>query len=406
MAWRNLWRNRRRTLLTLSSIGFGTMLAVVMVGMQNHNFGGMIDTAARMSGGHVALQHPEYLDTPTLSRTVRGVRELERLALDDPDVERVVHRITGQVMLSTASQTYGAAVIAFDPESEDEHTLSILEGLSPEERFQSAHGRGIVLGQRLAQNLDAGLGRKVVYTLTDKNGEIVRDVARVSGILRTGAPSIDASLCLLPIDTLREALGYGPDEGVRVGVFLSDQRRADAVAARLGDRVGGGVAALAWHEVSPDLAGFIAMKIASAQLMGVVIMILVAAGIFNTLLVSVMERIREFGIMMAIGFSPAGLFGLIMYESLWLGLVGLVTATLLTAGPYYYLATTGLDFSGMIGGNAEVAGIAVSPIMSVHLYPENLLAIAVAVLAATVASGLYPAWQAGRVVPVESIRLV
>jgi ABC-type antimicrobial peptide transport system permease subunit len=149
------------------------------------------------------------------------------------------------------------------------------------------------------------------------------------------------------------------------------------------------------------------MKVASARFLEGVIMLLVAAGIFNTLFVSVMERLREFGIMVAIGFSPGRLFALVMYESLWLGLVGLVGAAVVTAGPYYYLATTGVDFSEMIAeGGAEVAGVTMSPVMHVGIFPENLVIIACAVLVATMLSGLYPAWHAGRVVPVESIKLV
>lgn len=407
MAWRNLWRHRRRTLLTLSSIAFGVMLAVLFTGIGDSNWSEMIQLAARLGGGHVTLQHPEYLETPTLSRTIRNVEQLRAAALRDPDVERVVTRITGNLMLATASQNYGAAFIAFDPGDEDESTLSLIEALTEGEMFPSTRDGGIILGKRLAENLDAGLGRKVVYTLTDRNGEIVQEAARVSGIVSTGAPSVDAGLCLLPIDSLREALGYDPGEAVQVGVFLRDHRRADAVAARIGEAFGTQVSALPWHQIQPELSGFITMKVAGARFMEAIIMVLVAAGIFNTLFVSVMERVREFGIMLAIGFSPARLFGLVMCESLWLGLVGLVLAAAVTAGPYYYMATVGIDLSAMMGaGSGEVAGVAVSPIMQVAIFPENLLMIASAALLATLLSGLYPAWNAGRVVPVESIRLV
>jgi ABC-type lipoprotein release transport system permease subunit len=286
-------------------------------------------------------------------------------------------------------------------------TLSLLEALREGQMFSSSGDGGIVLGKRLAENLNAGVGRKIVYTLTDKNGEIVQEAARVSGIVSTGAPGVDAGLCLLPIDRLREALGYQPGEAVQVAVFLADHRRADAVAARLGESVGARVAALPWHRIQPELSGFIAMKVAGTQFMEAVIMVLVAAGIFNTLFVGVMERVREFGIMLAIGFSPARLFGLVMCESLWLGLVGLLLAGAVTAGPYYYMATKGIDLSGMMGeGSSEVAGVAISPVMYVDIFPENLLMIATAALLATLVSGLYPAWKAGRVVPVESIRLV
>jgi ABC-type lipoprotein release transport system permease subunit len=406
MAWRNLWRNRRRTLLTLSSIGFGTLLAVIFTGVQNAQFGQMVDLAARLGGGHVTLQHPEYLDTPTLSRTVHRVETLREVALRDPDVERVVTRISGFIMLSTAAQNYGAAFIAFDPEAEDETTLSLLEAVSEGEMFRSSGAKGIILGKRLAENLEVGLGRKVVFTLTDKQGEIVRDLARVSAIVHTGAPNVDAGLCMLPLDTVREVLGYEPDESIQVAVFLDDRRRADALAARLVNAIGADVSALPWHRIQPDLASFIAMKVAGAVFFEVLIMVLVAAGIFNTLFVSVMERLREFGIMMAIGFSPRSLFGLVMLESLWLAIVGLLAGAALTAWPYYYLATTGLDISGLYGTGTEVAGVAVPPIMHVRIFSENVVAIALAVFGATLASGLYPAWQAGRVVPVETIRLV
>ena len=405
MAWRNLWRNRRRTGLTLVSISFGVMLAILATGMGDSNWTEMINLAARMGGGHVTLQHPEYLDTPTLSRTVR-LNGLSALALEDPDVERVVPRISGQLMLSTAVQSYGAGFVALDPTAEDEQTFSMLEALHEGEMFRSGADPGVILGARLAENLDLRLGKKVVFTLTDKHGEIVRDVARVRGIVKTGAPSIDGGLSIFAIDRMRQVLGYGPDEVVQLGVFVNDQRRSQAVAERLSSAVGGDVAALTWDTTKPDLAGFIAMKVAGAVFMEIVIAILVAAGIFNTLFVSVMERMREFGIMMALGFSPGRLFRLVMLESLWLGVIGLVCAALLTAGPYWYLSTTGFDMSSMLGGQSEVAGVVISPVMHIRIFPENAMLIAGLALLATLLSGLYPALHAGRIEPVESIRLV
>ncbi len=409
MAWRNLWRRRRRTLITISSIAFGSFLAVLFTSFQDRNFADMIDLAARMIGGHVTLQHPEYQDKPTLSRSVVDTDRLASLSMEDQEVERVVTRIMGFAMLSTASANYGGGFIAYDPDVEDENTLSFLEGLEEGELFESSRDRGIILGKKLAKNLGAEMGKKVVYTLTDKNGEIVSGLARVSGIVRTGAPSLDAALCILPIDSIRDVLGYAPDEALQVAVFIDDQRKSGEVARRLQARVGPDVAALTWDQIQPDLAGFIAMKVGGAIFMEVLIAIIVAAGIFNTLFVSVMERLREFGIMMAIGFSPGSLFRLVMLESLWLALVGLVAAAALTVGPYLYLSTKGIDMTAMIGGEGaemEVAGVAVSTVMRAGIFPEHAIMIAVAVFVATMLSGLYPAWRAGRVAPVETIKIV
>ena len=407
MAWRNLWRNRRRTVITLSSIAFGILLAVLFTGLGDSRWAEVIDLAARMGGGHVTLLHPEYLDTPSLKRTVTAVESKRNLALADADVDKVITRISGQTMLATAGESYGVFFIAFDPGAEDESTLSVLEGLVEGKLFESGRDRGIILGKKLATNLGVRLGRKVVYTMTDKSGEIITGLGRVSGIVATGAPSVDAGLCLLPLDTIRDALGYAKDEATQVGVFLSDQRKADQVAARLGAALDDGSVAVTWRQSQPDLAGFISMKVAGMVFFEMLIMVLVAAGIFNTLFVSVMERVREFGILMAIGFSPWGLFRLVMWESFWLGMVGIVAAAIVTAGPYYLLTTKGLDMSGFIGeSGAELAGVAVKPTLCADIYPENAVFIALAALIATLLSGLYPAWRAGRVVPVESIKLV
>ena len=407
MAWRNLWRNRRRTYITLSAIVFGVFLAVLMMAMQDRNWADMIRLAARLGAGHVTVQHPEYLDTPTLTRTVQGTDTLRRFAADDPHVVRVVERITGFTMLATARENLGAGFIAVSPEQEDDETLSLLEAIVEGEFFGSSTDGGIILGDKLASNLDVELGSKLVYTLTDKEGEIVSALARVSGIVRTGSPSVDAGICLLPIDAVREVVGFAPDEAIQIAAFVDDQRASDAVVAALGAEAPEDVAVLAWHELQPDLAVFIAMKVGGAKVMMLVLAVLVAAGIFNTLFVSVMERLREFGIMLAVGFSPAQLFRLIMLESAWLAVIGLTAAAAFTIGPYLYLASTGIDISGMIPADQmEVAGVGMSTVMRVGIYGENVSLIGISALVAILLSGVYPAWRAGQADPVETIRLV
>ncbi|MFC1654473.1 ABC transporter permease [Myxococcota bacterium] len=407
MAWRNLWRNRRRTILTLVSIAFGTLLAVIFTGFGDSSYSNMIDMAARMGGGHVTLQHPDYLDRPALTRSVRGTRDKAARALQHPDVSRVTVRITGAVMLSTARESSGAGFMAFDPQAEDQNTLAVFDTLVEGKMFESSEDEGIILGKKLADNLNVKLGRKVIYTFTDKQGEIVSGLARVSGIIKTGAPSADASLCLLPIGTVRDVLGYEEDEATLVALFLDDNRDSEKVKNHFKRVFGPETAVHTWPETQPELAGFISMKTSGSQLFEMIIMILVAAGIFNTLFVSVMERLREFGILMAIGTNPWHLFRLVMWESLFLGLLGLVAAALLTAWPYYYMNQNGLDFSAMIGeGGAEIAGVGMDPILYVDIYPENAVTICIAVLLATLLAGLYPAIKAGRVAPVDTIRLV
>ena len=408
MAWRNIWRQRRRTLITLSSIALAVVLAVIMTGMQDASWSDLIDVAARMGGGHVTVQHKEYLDKPTLSRTVVGTAQKAEVARESADVTRVVSRIVGQTLLSTARDSYGAGFIAFDPGAENEQTLSLLEALAEGSTFNGADDGGILLGKRLAKNLDTKIGKKVVYTMTDKEGEIVTGLARVRGIIHTGSPAIDLGLCMLPIDSVRRTLGYAPDEATQVAVFLNDNRKANAVAALMAAKLNGDTATLTWKQAQPDIDSFIAMKKGGAVFFEMLILILCAAGIFNTLFVSVMERLREFGILIAVGFPPPRLFTLVMLESLWLALVGLVIGVIAVAWPYHWLATHGIDMSANYGGaeTIDIAGVGMSSVMKIGIYPESALMIGIAVIIATLLAGLYPAWRAGRVEPVDSIKLV
>lgn len=402
IAWRNLWRNGRRTLLTLSAIAFGTFLAVLFTAMQDRNFADMIDVAAKLGGGHVVVQHPEYLDTPTLTRTVEHTDQVRAAALAIPGVRKAVDRIGGQAMLATASHNAGVMFVAYDPAAEDETTLSFLHGV--EGSLSEKHG--VVLGTRLAKNFGIGLGDKVVYTLMDRSGEIVSGMGRVSGLVKTGAASVDGALLLLPISDMRETLGYGPDEATTVAVFVDDSRDAARVASALQPSLPGSKA-LTWDEAQPDLSGFIAMKVGGARFMELVILVLVAAGIFNTLFMSVMERRREFGILAAIGLPRGQIFGLVMWESLWLALVGLAAGALVTIGPYSYLHEVGIDISSTLGAEGmEVAGVGMPSTMLVGIFPESLALIAGFSVVATLLAGLWPAWQAARVAPVEAIKLV
>lgn len=406
IAWRNLWRNRRRTLITLSGMAFGILLAILFTGLGDSSYSMMIDYAARLGGGHVSLQHPEYAELPSLKKTVRNTDEMTELALETKHVTRVNTRISGATMLSTAANSQGAFFIALDPTREDLDTFVALDSIAEGELFKAPDEKGIVLGATLAENLDTKLGRKVVFTVTDREGEIVSGLARVKGIIKSGAPTVDGGMALLSIEQVRELLGYEPDEATHVAIFVDDNRVSDQVRDHIATRIPEEVTAASWHQTQAELAGFIAMKRSSGVIMEVIILLLVSAGIFNTLFVSVMERLREFGIMTAIGFSPAQLFSLVMWESLWLGLMGLFAGAVVTAYPYYTLSTAGFNYAEMAGEGVEAAGVAMDPIIYVSIYPEKLITIGLVVVIATLAAGLYPAWKAGRVAPAEAIKLV
>lgn len=230
MAWRNIWRNRRRTLVTLASIIFGTFLAVFLTGMGDATYGKMIDTAAKMGNGHVTVQHRLQTEAPAPKRFVRGATGLAAQVVQTPGVRGAAARIMATAMVAAGGESRGAALIGIDVGSESKDSLATLGGVAEGALFAQDDTHGALLGADLARHLGVELGSKVVFTLTDRNGEIVTGLLRVRGLLQTGSPDADSGLVIAPLQTLQKALGYGPEDATLVAVLVDDQRATASVA--------------------------------------------------------------------------------------------------------------------------------------------------------------------------------
>ncbi|MDH5648247.1 MAG: FtsX-like permease family protein [Gammaproteobacteria bacterium] len=403
-AWRNLWRRKRRTLITGFSIGFGIMLAVTFTGTGDYGYTNMINAGANMGFGHVTIERQGYNLSPGLDKPVENSEQVRDIVLKIEGVNNAYVRIMGQAMFASANKTVGGMFLAVHPKEESaEHNLFIRSMVSGE-MLSSSDNRDVVIGTHLAKKLNLRLGKKLIYTTTDANGEIVSAISRVTGIFETGVKEIDGGLVMLPINTVRNQIGYKNDEATLVAALVNDQRYTQAVRDRVARRLNAkNVEILTWKQTQGDMAGIVAMDRGSNYISQILIGLLIAAGIFNTLLMSVLERRREFGIMMAVGMTPATLFKLIMTESLWLAAVGIIFGVIITTPWYWYLYNIGIDFTGAIGDDYSAGGVLVDPVMKIRLFKESIISILSGVFLLTLASGLYPAWKAGHIPPVQSL---
>jgi ABC-type lipoprotein release transport system permease subunit len=407
MAWRNLWRRKRRTLITAISIGFGVMLAVTFTGSGDYWYTNMINAGATMGLGHITIEPHGYNQTPSLDKRLLNAGEVRKHVLTMPGVSNAIVRITGQAMFASASKTIGGMFLAVDPSQESPDQNLLLRSLIQGQLFPGTDGRGIVVGSKMAKKLNLRIGKKLVYTTTDVSGEIVSEIARVTGIFTTGIGEVDGALVLLPINSVRAILHYDDEDATLVAVTVNDQRYAESIRDKIAAEVGNPLReVLTWKQTQTELAGIITMDKSGNYITQVLIGLLIAAGILNTLLMSVLERTREFGVMMAVGMSPATLFKLVLVESFWLALIGLAVGIIITAPWYAYLHYVGLDFSGAIGNDYSAGGVLVDPIFRIRLYKESIIAILAGVFSLTLLSGIYPAWRAGRTPPVESLKAI
>ncbi len=406
MAWRTLMRNKRRSVITAFSVAFGVLLSVTFTASGDYAYTNMINTSAVMGLGHLSVEHPDYQDTPTLDKRLLDAKAVQEMALQIPGVTGAQVRIMGQAMFAGGAKSVGGAFIAIDPAQETPAHNIFLRTLIAGQCFSADEEHGVVVGAKMAEKLNLRLGKKLVFTMTDTDGELVSELARVSGIFKTGDDSVDGSVVILPLALVRKGLGYEPNAASLVAIFLDDHRKAESVRGMLARfwTQNKEIAVLTWQESQPDLAGLIGVDRLFNYLLQFLVGLVIAAGIMNTLLMSVMERRREFGIMMALGMMPGQVVRLVLLESCWLGILGLILGVIITTPWFLYMATVGIDFSGQIGEDYSAGGVLVDPVMKFRLYRESAMWIAGAVFSLTIVAGIFPAFKAGRTTPVENLK--
>ena len=405
LAWRNLWRHKRRTLITASSIAFGVLLAVTFTGAGDYFYTRMIDAGANMGMGHITLAAPDFNRAPSSKKFLRQADQLQQQLAQIDEVKSSMARIQGQAMFASAHKSTGGLFFAVDPKQENAESNLFIKAMIEGEMPTSADDKTIILGVDLAKRLKLTMGKKVVYTTTDKHGDIVSAIARVGGLFQTGSNEIDGAVALLPLHTVQNVLGYKQDEVSVIAVILHDQRHSYQLRDSMQKMDSfSHVEVLNWQQTQPDLAGMIAVDKSSNYISQLLIALLVAAGILNTLLMSVLERKREFGVMMALGMSPRSLFVLVMLESFWLAVLGLLIGTIVTIPWYLFMSQTGIDLSAAYGDGFSFGGVLLDTVFKIRLFKESVIAILVGLFSLALLAGAYPAWQAGRTPPVESLK--
>lgn len=405
LAWRNLWRNKRRTLITISSICFGLVIALVFIGLGDGTYGTMIDSAARLGSGHVTLENPDYRISLSTRLTLQSIEEISNRFQEIEEIQEWAPRIIGQAMLSTSYGSVGAAFMGVDPDQEKESTLfkeKIIQGTY----LKGSKGRGALIGSRMAERLKVSIGSKMVITANNLHGEIASELLKVSGIFETGSKMIDGYVLQIPLNRARKLLGMKQEEVTQIAIFIDNQRETDHVVEKLKNIFSNfeKVSVLSWREVMPELAAYVELDGGSNYIFQIIIFIIIAAGILNTILMSVLERQYEFGVLLCLGMGPLSLLLLVMTETILLGILGVTTGTVLGLACNHYFTVKGFDLTLLTREDIDISGVALDPILYSDLYPDHLIITVVLVFLMTILVGIYPAIKAARSLPIELLK--
>ncbi|MFO7582912.1 ABC transporter permease [Guyparkeria sp.] len=409
LAWRNLWRHRRRTLITLASIAFGFGLAILFIGIGDGGHNSMVRNAISLGEGHLTVQPPDHLVAPANHKYLADGERIER-TLDRLDIEgHVDPRISLQVLASTARNSVPAGLEGLDPVT-DHRTAILSPRLVAGIWLERDDARGIVIGDGMASRLEADIGTRVVLMAGDQTGNSQAQLGRVRGIFDSGVDELDNFLVLADISLARHFLvGEGAEAEqkpvTRFAVFLDDPDAMATwkprVAEALADEP---VAVLDWQEMMPQLVQFILIDDAGNYVFLLLILVMVIFGILNTVLMSVLERTREFGLLRALGLGRGHLLLLVFCESLLLSLLAVAAGWLIGGGVHLWFSHHGLNLEALMGGSTAMMGTFMDPVIRTELSTERVIQLTAIVFGATMGSGIYPAVKASRVTPVEALR--
>lgn len=401
LAWRNLWRHPRRTWLTLGAMVFSNVLLVFMISLQVGMYGLMIENTLQVFTGSLQVQAPGYKDDGKMRQVVDNVVPLADELRGALGVDAVSPRALAFALASSDDRSFGMQLVGVDAEREP--LVSSVPGLITEGRYLiDGDTEAIVIGRVMARNLKVSVGDELTLIGSGLDGSFAAAVVRIEGIFDSGVADFDRGIAYLPL-TYFQDMFYMEGAGHQIVVSTETLSAVDAVAANV-EAVLADESSLVvhdWDALQPGLKQAIQADISSAFFMYAILVILVAFSVLNTQLMSVLERTREFGVVMALGVSPGNMGKLVLVETGIMGLLGLAAGALAGAAFTYWFTVYGFTYPGMEEMAAEFN-------LPARVFPEvtplSLLIGPLAVFVFTLFAAAYPALRLHWLQPVQAMR--
>lgn len=360
-----------------------------------------INNAIQYETSHLQVHHPQYKEDREIGYVIGDAPLVMEMISEHPDVRQMSKRILVNGMLSTAKGVRGAILKGVDPETELQLTR-LDEKLTDGDFLQSDTRNPIVISEMVAEKLKLRIRSKVVFNFQKLDGELTAAAFRVVGIYKTNNRQMDGLVAFARQDDIRAKTGMGEDQFHEIAVAIRDIDVIDEVAGELKDAIPGNLVE-SYKEISPDLELFNSQIRINMIIMTVIVMLALIFGIINTMLMAVLERVRELGMLMAIGMNKARVFMMIVLETIIVSVIGSPVGMLLGYLTVKALNRNGIDLS-MWSKGLEKFGMSnlIRPTLEGHVY----LTITIAILLTAVIGSIYPSLKAIRLKPVEALRKI
>ncbi|MEX0844203.1 MAG: ABC transporter permease [Balneolaceae bacterium] len=400
LAWRNIWRNKRRTLITMASVVMAVLLSTVMSSMQEGQYDQMIDNTVGAFSGHLQIQAPGYFDESTLDNSLETDSDLLQKIREFEGVHSVIPRLDSYALAAGEDRSKAAMVIGIDAEAEKELSepdQKIIEG----NYFNSNADNGVLISEGLADFLNISLGDTLVLLGQGFRGMSAAGAYPITGIMKFGIPDMNNSLVYLPLETARDFYAsYG--RLTSVVVIIHNPEKVASVVSELKQELGDEYAVLGWQTLMPELVQAIEADRGSGLILLLILYMIVSFGILGTILMMTAERKFEFGVMIAIGTARFKMAIILIAEMIFITFMGTLFGMIGSLPFMYYFNINPLEFTGEAALAIEEYGM--EPFIRFSTDPGIMLNQGMIVLVITLVISLYPLWHMRKLKPVEAMR--
>jgi ABC-type lipoprotein release transport system permease subunit len=398
VAFRNLLINRRRTFLTIGAIAVGLASLIFLWGFNEGLHRNMLGNFQQAIIGSIQIHHRGFFQHPELNKTITKPQKVVD-ALQRAGISRYSMRLESFGLAASDATTQGVMLIGMDPMREAMVTqlakrIGIGRFLEPDDSY------ALILGATTANNLQVKLGDEVIIIGYDRYGAMVAESFTLIGVITSGEMGLDKGMAITSLATLQEMVDLTGQ--VTTVVLSSEEKRIPSLTTELEQSLQDEeLEVMPWYVMFPVMKEWVTLHNGFLYLFLGVVLFIVLAGELNTLLISMLERTREFGVLMAIGTTGYQIAGILFVEAVVIGIVGIVFGILLGFVTVFISGLYGIDLSILLGSTSRFY---VDPLIYPHLKFDHLGVTSGVILLASIFAGIYPAWRASLLEPVEAIR--
>ncbi len=386
IAWRNLWRNRRRTMITVSSVFFAILLALLMRSMQNGTYDLMEREAIRNSTGFIQVHGPGYWEDKTIDNTFEETKELYSKIKSIENVSNIIPRLESFALVSSGSITKGVGIIGTDPEIENDAT-KLEERVTEGKYFSKQNGNGVMLGDDLANYLEVGINDTIVLLSQGYHGFTAAGEYPIVGILHFPAPDMNKQLIYMTLDAAQYFFAAN-NRLTSYSLMLHNPDRLEKTSNTLNSELAENYEVMTWKEMMVELRQQIESDNISGMFMLSILYVVVAFGIFGTVLMMTLERKKEFAVMIAVGMQRYKLSIIVFFETLYMGMIGVIAGAIASMPIIYYFYKYPIPLSGEMATAFEEFNV--QPIMPFAFTADIFISQALIVVILTVLIAIYP----------------